>query len=113
MSKRDDRLLLADIVEAAEKIDRYTLDLSFESFKRDDRTIDAVVRNLEIIGEAANRLSVEFREKHHHIEWHRIIGLRNRVIHEYFGIDVQIIWHIVEHELKPLREAIDQALHNL
>jgi uncharacterized protein with HEPN domain len=77
--------------------------MSFETFAADRKSIDAVVRNLEIIGEAANRLPDEFKESQSGIEWHKIVGLRNRVVHEYFGIDLEIIWQIISHDLPSLR----------
>jgi uncharacterized protein with HEPN domain len=102
MSNRPVNLLLNDIHEAMGRITRYTAGMSFESFKTDEKTIDAVVRNMEIMGEAANRLSDEFQEAHANIEWHKIVGLRNRIVHEYFGIDIDIIWEILKRDLPPL-----------
>ena len=86
MSKREAKLLIDDIVESAHKILNYTEGQRFEDFVNDSKTIDAVVRNFEIIGEAANRLPAEFKNNHPLIDWQRIIGLRNRIVHEYFGI---------------------------
>jgi len=106
MSKRPVNLLLADICEAIEKIAHYTAGMPFEVFIHDEKTIDAVVRNLEIIGEAANRLPEEFRESHSDIEWHKIIGLRNRIVHEYFGVDLEIIWQILHRDLPSLHSGI-------
>jgi uncharacterized protein with HEPN domain len=102
MSKRDSILLLEDIVTSAQKIKRYTGGLDYEAFISDERTVDAVVRNFEIIGEAANRLNKEFREQHPEIEWNRIRGFRNRIVHEYFGIDYRIVWTIIETYLDDL-----------
>ena len=96
MSKRDALLLLKDMLESAQKIKRYTNELDFEAFLSDDRTVDAVVRNFEIIGEAANRLDQEFRNSHSGVEWNRIRGFRNRIVHDYFGIDYRIVWTIIE-----------------
>ena len=110
MSKRPVDLLLADISEAVEKAMRYAAGMSFEIFSQDDKTVDAIVRNLEIIGEAANRLPHEFRERHSEIQWHKIIGLRNRVIHEYFGVDLEIIWHILGAELPRLHTSLQRML---
>ena len=62
---------------------------------KDDKTVDSVVRNLEIIGEAANRLPDTFRRQSSEIEWRKIIGLRNRIVHDYFNIDVEIVWEII------------------
>src|SRR6187402_977818 len=96
MSKRHFKLLLEDILESAEKIITYTQSLSYDDFIADSKTIDAVVRNFEIIGEAANRLPEDFKDDHGEIDWHKIRGLRNRIVHNYFGIDYNIIWSIKE-----------------
>ena len=72
-----------------------------EQFLGDEKTIDAVTRNLEIIGEAAHKLPDEFKKKHYHVEWKSIVGLRNRIVHAYFGIDPDIIWQIIEKDLGP------------
>lgn len=102
MSKRDHILLLEDLKEAGEKILRYVKGMSFEDFVNDDKTIDAVTRNFEIIGEAANRLDAAYRANHPQIEWNRIRGFRNRIVHEYFGVDYEIVWSIIESDLEEL-----------
>lgn len=91
MSKREPELLLQDIVESIQKIKVYTHGMSFETFQEDDKTIDAVIRNFEIIGEAANRIPDEIKDKFNEVNWHRIRGLRNRVVHDYMGVDLEII----------------------
>ncbi|MEO1713455.1 MAG: HepT-like ribonuclease domain-containing protein, partial [Bacteroidota bacterium] len=73
---------------------------------KDEKTIDAVVRNFEIIGEAANKVDQEIKEVYTQVEWRRIIGLRNRIIHEYFGIDLNIIWVIIEGNLEDFKSQI-------
>lgn len=103
MSKRNNKLLLADILTSISKINTYTQDLDFEAFMADSRTIDAVERNFEIIGEAANQLTIEFRETHSHILWHGIISFRNRLIHGYFGVDYQILWYLLQNDLPQLK----------
>ncbi len=108
MSKRDSSLLLEDILEAIEKIERYTKNMTYQSFLSDDKTIDAVIRNFEIIGEAANRLGDDFRTDHAHIEWNRIRGFRNRIVHEYFGIDHEIVWSIIENDLADLKNRLSE-----
>jgi uncharacterized protein with HEPN domain len=85
MSRREPHFLVTDIIEAGNKIISYTADLSFDDFVGDDKTIDAVIRNFEIIGEAANRLPIDFKILHPEIEWHRIIGFRNRIVHDYWS----------------------------
>ena len=85
MSKRSSDLLLLDMKEAAEKILKYTKGLSFEDFLADDKTIDAVVRNFEIIGEASLRIDEDFRHENPQIERKKLRGFRNRIVHDYFG----------------------------
>ncbi len=107
MSERDTILLLEDMLESALKIRRYTKDLDFNSFVEDDKTVDAVVRNFEIIGEAANRIDTDFKLKNPEINWNRIRGFRNRIVHEYFGIDCEIVWSIIEENLNELIEWLE------
>jgi len=102
MSKREPSLLVEYIIESADKILSYTENLSFEEFTSDSKTIDAVIRNFEIIGEAANRLPEDFKDKHDSVDWHRIRGFRNRIVHHYFGIDYSIVWEIKESYLPSL-----------
>ena len=102
MSERNSSLLIEDILESARRIKRYTNELDYEAFLADEKTVDAVVRNFEIIGEAANRLGDDFRNLYPDVEWNRIRGFRNRIIHEYFGIDYRIVWTIIESYLDDL-----------
>jgi len=104
MSRRQPELLVGDIIDSGNKILQYTLNLTFEEFTSDSKTIDAVIRNFEIIGEAANRLPDEFKDKHPQVDWHRIRGFRNRIVHDYFGIDYNIVWTITETYLPTLLE---------
>ena len=94
MSKRTPNLLIEDIIESGTKILEYTNNLSFHDFLNDNKTVDAVVRNFEIIGEAANLLPDDFKDNYSTIDWHRIRGFRNRIVHDYFGIDYSIVWEI-------------------
>ena len=107
MSKRDAKLLFSDILDAFEKIKKYTHGLSYQLFINDSKTIDAVIRNFEIIGEAANRLPIEFKVKYHLIDWIRIIGFRNRIVHDYMGIDLKIVWTIIEKDINKLYTDLD------
>ena len=110
MSKRNTELLLNDIVESGEKIFHYTQGLSYEQFLNDDKTVDAVIRNFEVIGEAANRLPDDFKENHQEVDWYRIRGFRNRIVHHYFGIDYEILWQIKETFLPEMLSAIKQLV---
>jgi len=111
MSKREPQLLLEDILESAGKIITYTQSLTYDEFTLDSKTIDAVVRNFEIIGEAANRLPDEFKDASEQVDWHKIRGLRNRIVHNYFGIDYSIIWSVKENYLSVLISEIKELLN--
>lgn len=110
MSKRDWKLLVEDVLECIGKIDKYIGNIGFEDFKDDAKTVDAVVRNLEIIGEACGHIPENIKEAHRNVYWKGIVGLRNRIIHEYFGVDLKIIWHIVKQELPAVREQMEHIL---
>jgi uncharacterized protein with HEPN domain len=93
-----------DILKAIEKIEHYTKDLTLTQFKKNDLIIDAVVRNLEIIGEASKNIPLSIRRDYSDIPWIEIGSMRNILIHEYFGLDVQIVWHAAKKDLPILRK---------
>ena len=103
---RDYRVYLEDILEAARKIHGFTSAMSLEQFARDPKTFDAAVRNLEVIGEAAKKVPETIRSQRPQVEWRRIAGLRDILIHEYFGVDVEIVWDIIKNKLPPLEREI-------
>mgnify|MGYP001610151524 CR=1 FL=1 len=109
MSRRPVDLLIEDVWEAIEKIERYVSGLDHDAFVKDEKTVDSVVRNLEIIGEATNRLPADFKAKHPQIEWRKIVGLRHRIVHDYFGIDLEIIWEITQKDLPELKSKLAQS----
>jgi uncharacterized protein with HEPN domain len=106
MSQRTYRIFLDDILEAIAKIDRYTAALSEAEFKQADIVVDAVLRNLEVIGEAARNIPENLRQQYAHIPWQRIVGLRNVVIHAYFNVDLNIVWQIIKVNLPTVKEDI-------
>lgn len=107
---RDHRLYLDDILESIGRIFLYIEGMDFEKFSADQKTTDAVVRNLEIIGEAAKNLPDSFKESLPEAEWKKIIGMRNILAHEYFGVNNQIVWDILQTKLEPLKKACEKAL---
>lgn len=110
MSKRDVALYLSDILSSIKKIEEYTSGLTWGKFSKDDKTIDAVVRNLEIIGEATKQMPDTFKEKHTDVPWRKIISMRNKVIHEYSGVDVEILWQTIQEDLPELKRLIKRLV---
>jgi len=111
MKNRPYKLFLEDIGGSIQKIQKYIKEVSFEDFQDDSLTVDAVLRNLEIVGEASRNIPPEIRSGYPDIPWGRMMGLRNIVSHEYFGIDLSIIWQIITvnlPETKPLIEKMIQ-----
>jgi uncharacterized protein with HEPN domain len=106
MSKRSNSILIEDIIESCNKIFKYTEGFSYENFVSDSKTFDAVIRNFEIIGEAANRLGEDFKDNYTEIDWHKIRGFRNRIVHDYAGVDLAIVWTIIKDYLPNMCEAI-------
>lgn len=102
MAKRNPNLLIQDMLRAGSKIQRYIHDLSESGFRNDEKTVDAVVRNLEIIGEASSQMPPKFTSGNPEIPWAQLRGLRNRIVHAYFGVDEAIIWKIVSSDLPTL-----------
>ncbi|MBI3316462.1 MAG: DUF86 domain-containing protein [Candidatus Omnitrophica bacterium] len=107
---RDYKVYLDDILEAASRIQTYTSSLTREQFSSDLKTLDAVVRNLEIIGEAVKKIPKEIQTKYPSVEWKKIAGLRDILIHEYFGIDTEIIWDVIKNKLPDLAIEIKKIL---
>lgn len=112
MSKRDRLLLLEDMLESIQKIFRYTNGMSYNNFTDDDKTVDAVVRNFEIIGEAANKIDDDFKILNPELEWKKLRGFRNRIVHEYFGIDKEIVWTIIQNDLQNYSDNLEAIIEN-
>jgi uncharacterized protein with HEPN domain len=104
--RRSRRLRLEDILTAAERIRSYTTGLSDEAFRRDLKTIDAVIRNFEVMGEAARHVDDDFAAAHPEVAWAEVRGFRNILAHAYFGVDVAILWHTVREDVPRLIGAI-------
>lgn len=92
-------LYIEDIIDSIEKINKYTQEMEFVDFDSNDMVVDAVIRNLEIIGEASNKDPKEIKLKHPEVPWNEMCRMRNRAIHEYFGVDYEIIWSIIRKHL--------------
>ena len=99
---RNESLYLVDIQESCEKVLKFTKGMKYKDFVNDDLHFDAVLRNLEIIGEAVKNISDDTRQKHLEIKWRKIAGFRDIVAHEYFGVNEETVWDIVENEIPTL-----------
>jgi uncharacterized protein with HEPN domain len=113
MNNPDNTVFLRHILDYIGKIERYLQGYDLEKFKNNEEKIDSIVRNVEIIGEAANNLTWDFRSKHPQIEWRKIINTRNRIIHGYATVDLEIIWNITQNDLGNLRKKIEKILEEL
>jgi len=113
MSKRGIKLYLEDIQDSIRKIEKYARGSDFEKFSRDEQKIDAVVRNLSIIGEAVRNIPKEIKAKNPEVAWNEIKGMRNKVIHEYFGIDDEILWKTIQDDLPIFKKQITKLLKSV
>ena len=109
---KDYKAYISHILESIILIEQYTQNISFEEFEKDRKTIDAVIRNFEIIGEASNKLPEEFKKKYPEVPWKSLIGLRNVLIHDYLGVDVAAVWGNIKQELPFLKEQMQSILEN-
>jgi len=107
---RDYKLYLDDILQAIKKIEKYTEGLTSEKLKEENLIIDGVVRNLEVIGEAAKKIPQDVKREHSDIEWKKMAGLRDILAHEYFGIDLEILWDIIKNKLPQLKTKVTHLL---
>jgi uncharacterized protein with HEPN domain len=110
MSNRGDLESVKDVREAIIRIRRYLRGMSYRRFLADTKTQDAVVRNLEIIGEAAKSISAGFRKGHQGVDWKGMAGMRDRLIHQYFGVNLDIVWNVAREKLPDLRVQIEAIL---
>lgn len=111
--KKDLKILLFDILDSIEKIEEYTENISEDKFFDNPQIQDAVVRRIGIIGEAVKNLPSPFRNKHPNIPWKKIAGTRDVVIHDYSGIDIDLVWQIVKEEISILKNQILELMENL
>jgi len=100
------KMRIEDIVASIEKIQAYIQTMTYEQFRADNKTVDAVIRNLEVIGEAAGHIPLDIQEKYPELAWLEMRGMRNIVAHEYFGVSLPIVWHTIKHDLQPLAEGL-------
>jgi uncharacterized protein with HEPN domain len=103
---RNVQLYLNDILQSIDKVQAYVQGFTFDDFVKDEKTVDAVIRNFSIIGEAGNRIPEIVQERYPHVPWHEIVGMRNKVVHEYFGLNEEILWTTIQDDLPRLKKDI-------
>ena len=110
MRKREYVDYLRDMLDAAEKAERFVAHMDFETFQKDDKTVFAIIRALEVIGEAAKKIPASIKKKYSDIPWPDIAGMRDKLIHEYFGVNLQLVFDTVKKDLPPLRVTVSRML---
>lgn len=110
MKDKDDKLYLYHIIDAIKTIEKYKERFSEEGFRSDNLVQDGIIRQIEIIGEASKRLSPVLRKKYNHIPWKDITGMRDKLIHDYFGVDIEAVWETVCKDIPELKKEIEQIL---
>jgi uncharacterized protein with HEPN domain len=95
------------------EVEEFTRGLTYESFMKDRKTINAVIRSLEVMGEASKRIPDEVRAKHSDIPWKRMAGMRDKLIHEYVGVDLETVWDVIQEEIPPIRPLLEELRDNL
>jgi uncharacterized protein with HEPN domain len=107
--KRDFKLYLNDILQYIDRAEKYTKNLSYEDFLKDDKTSNAVIRCIEVLGEASNKIPNEIKNKYP-VPWQDIINMRNRIIHGYFDVDIEEVWIAVQEDMKALKPLIQKII---
>ena len=111
MSKKNrDRECLIDIYNCGHKVIRFTNDITKDDLKTDEKTLDAILYNIQIIGEAAKKLSLNFRSANSHIPWKDITGMRDKIVHDYKKINLDIVWNVVKQGIPKLLKEIEELL---
>jgi uncharacterized protein with HEPN domain len=111
--RRDYKLYLHDIIEACHHIQEFVEDVDFERFLDDDKTSSAVIRKFEVIGEAAKNIPEFITEKYPKIEWKDMAGMRDRLIHGYFGVDLVLVWETIKYDVPRIIAVISQILEDI
>jgi len=111
MSMRNDKTYLAHIHDAIETIEEYLQGVTYQQFTSSKMIIDAVIRELEIIGEASNNLCTQFKQENPEIQWRRMKDMRNFLIHEYFGVNTKVVWDTCKNDIPLFKDFVNKTLH--
>lgn len=110
---RNYKLCLRDVIDAMESIEDFVESMDFEEFKKDDKTSSAVIRKFEIIGEATKQIPEETRQKYPQVPWKEMAGMRDRLIHFYFGIDYKLVWETIKERIPQVKPLIRKVLEGI
>jgi len=113
MKRRDYRDYLQDILDSINDVASFIGGMGFEEFKRDRKTVNAVVRSIEVIGEASKRIPRGLKAKYKGVPWREMAGMRDKLIHEYFGVDVEILWKTAKDDIPPLKNVVQDMMKSL
>ncbi|MCD6447653.1 MAG: DUF86 domain-containing protein [Thermoplasmata archaeon] len=111
--KRTYKDYILDILISIREIEDFIADMNFEEFVKDRKTVNAVIRSLEVMGEAVKKIPPEIRDRHPEIPWKYIAAMRDKLIHEYHGVDLEIVWEVIEKEIPPLKPKFEKVLEEL
>lgn len=111
--KRNTIIFIKDILKSIESIEEFVQGLKYEDFKNDDKTASAVVRKLEIIGEATKNIPENIKKKYEKLNWRGMAGMRDKLIHEYFGVDIEILWKVVKEDIPTIKPFIQKILQEI
>jgi uncharacterized protein with HEPN domain len=113
MKDRDFTDYIRDILISIQDVEEFTTGITFEDFLKDKKTIKAVIRSLEVLGEASKKIPDEIRNRYPRIPWKRMAGMRDKLIHEYFGVDLEIVWNVAKKELPPVKSSIEELVREI
>ena len=113
MKERDFTDYIKDILISMQDVEEFTSGITFEDFLKDKKTIKAVIRSLEVLGEASKKIPDDVKTRYPRIPWKRMAGMRDKLIHEYFGVDLEIVWNAAKKELPPVKSSIEELVREI